>query len=737
MAHNRRNKVIARILTIVIVTLLQFSGIFADCGFSGTCRTVRAAEEIDGHAYVAESDAYRLYMKEEDLSLVVENKETGAYMESAISYDDGKNNDSWLGAMKSAIVMTMINGNDDTQQADLINDNVNKNITFTDNGFSAELYWTKYQFGLTLEVSITNDGVVANIPDASIHEDGTNYYIGTIALYPYMGNSYLDEKEGYIFVPDGNGALIYLDDKEGRFKSGFSGMIYGGDIGLDESDVTTLLMDRYNTISDAEKVIAPVFGIAHTDDQLAFLGIVEDGEARATIECIPNGVSVDYNRAFAKFILRKTYTQPTSNNSTAGSLHIFEAERSHSDLRVRYMFLSGDDADYSGMASAYRTYLQKEGHLQQADTSYNTRIDFLGEERESFVLGTSSVVMTDTDAIREIYEDLKSEEVTDILSVYKGWQKGGLYSLPIDSFKVSSGIGGAGALLDLMSDCKDQGIDLYLYNNALLINPDEKNATFNVVKKINKRRYEMETYMDVYETLLYLTPQRSEELLNRYIKASSKKGVSNLALAGVSQNLFSYTYREDTYSRFDTQDTYSGLVSEAAGSTELILEQPFAYLWEDTKAFLDMPLYTSSYIFEDESIPFLSLVLKGSLPIYAEYVNFEANKQEFFLKMVESGSYPSFYITKESSAELIYTNSCDIYSSEYSSYKETIAQYNRELSELSHITDGAVIEQHEILEKDLVKVTYSNGTKIYINYGSGEKEADGISIPSMSYEVSR
>jgi homoserine trans-succinylase len=61
-------------------------------------------------------------------------------------------------------------------------------------------------------------------------------------------------------------------------------------------------------------------------------------------------------------------------------------------------------------------------------------------------------------------------------------------------------------------------------------------------------------------------------------------------------------------------------------------------------------------VYEDESIPFLSMVLKGVMPVYSEYVNFEANKQEFFLKMVETGTYPSFYITKESSANLIYTN---------------------------------------------------------------------------------
>ncbi len=734
MAHKRIAKIITSLLASALVLgLMQTSTLPFGLGLSVS----EAATEINGHTFVAESTGYRLYMDESDLSLVVEDKETGAYMESSISHDDGKNNASWIGAMKSAVVLTMINGNDDTQQADLINDDVKKDIKYTDKGFTADLYWNKYRFGMTLEVEITDEGVTARIPDESIHEDGDSYYIGTIAIYPYMGNSYLDSKEGYILVPDGNGALIYLNDKEGRFKSGFSGMIYGNDIGFDESDVTTLLKDRYNTISDSEIVIAPVFGIAHTDDKIAYLGIVEEGEARASIECIPNGVSVDYNRAYAKFTLRKTYTQPTSNNSTAGSLHIFESERSHSDLKVRYIFLSGGSADYSGMANAYREYLVTNGLLIASDTSYKTRVDFLGTERESWVLGTTPVVMTTVDDVREIYDDLESEAVTDILSVYKGWQKGGLYDLPISAYSVESKIGGKAKLTDLINDSKEKGIDLYLYNDALLINPDEKNATFNVVKKINKRRFELTTYMDVYKNLLYLIPSRSDELLGRFIKSYTKKGVDNLALAGVTNTLFSYNYSGNNYSRYDTQSSYAATLAEVSKNTNLIMEQPFAYLWADTNAFLDMPLYTSAFIFEDESVPFLSMVLKGSMPVYAEYVNFEANKQEFFLKMVESGSYPSFYITKESSSELIYTNSSDIYSSEYSSYRSTIAEYDEKLGELNEKLSGATIEKHEILGDGVTRVTYSNGVKVYINYGSKETEVDGLTIGSMSYEVGR
>jgi hypothetical protein len=388
------------------------------------------------------------------------------------------------------------------------------------------------------------------------------------------------------------------------------------------------------------------------------------------------------------------------------------------------------------MANAYRSYLLDNGSLSvQEDTSYNTRIDFLGTERESFLLGTKAVVMTTVDDIKEIYEDLETSSVTDILTVYKGWQKGGLYDLPITKYKADSKIGGTSALTDLIKDSAEKGIDIYLYDDALTINPDENNATFNVVKKINKRRYEEETYKDVYETFNYLTPARSDYLLKKFIKSYTKKGVTNLAMAGISDNLFSYTYSGTTYTRYDCAASYASTVATIDESTNLILEQPFAYLWANTDAFLDMPMYTSSYVLEDESVPFLSIVLKGVMPVYSEYVNFEANKQEFFLKLVETGTYPSFYITKEDSSDLIYTNSSDIYSSQYSVYRDVIVEYNEALSALNEKVEGSFITGHEINDNGVTVVTYDNGVKVYVNYSTSEQTIDGVTIASMSYEV--
>lgn len=722
------NKKIALLLSAVCLLTLP--------GVLSTPLTVQAAaQELNGHKLIAENDSYSLYMNEEYLSIIVQDKATGMYMESAVSYDDGKNNDLWLGQMRSAIVLQLIYGTNDNLQADLINDSVTKTINYTNNGFSADVYWNKYKLGMTLEVELTEDGVVTRIPDEFIREDDDTYYIGTITMYPYLGASYLDSKEGYMFIPDGNGALIYLDDKEGRFKSGFSSMIYGTDVGFVDSGVVTLFWDRYKMVNNANDVLAPVYGMAYTEDGIAYLAVVEDGAERATIEASPNGSNIDYNRISARFIERRLYKQPTSNNTTVGSFDAMESDRSHSNLQVRYLFLSGDNANYSGMAVAYRNYLLDNGGLTMKEDSYRTRVDFLGTDREAWVIGTNAVVMTTVDDIREIYSDLETAGVTNMFSAYKGWQKGGIYNLPVTSYKADSKIGGTSELTKLFQEAEAKNIQFYLYEDALRINPDENNATFNVIKQINKRKYVEDTYQDVYEEFNFLTPARTNTLLTKFAGSAAKKNVNNLAIAGVSNTLFSYTYSGSIYTRYDCADIYDQMFSALDDSTNLVLETPYAYLWKYTDAFLDMPLYTSSYIYEDESIPFMSMVLKGVIPVYSDYVNFEANKQEFFLKMVESGTYPSFYITKESSADLIYTNSSDIYSSEYSVYRDTIIEYTKELESVNKKVAGAFITGHEIRDNGITVVTYDNGVKIYINYSTSEQSADGHTLEGMSYKV--
>lgn len=735
----------AVLLVVIIVVLVLVLG--------GTSQVVQGGNHIhtsplptlgevvdakDDYVLVAESDTYKLYYYEPRFSIKLENKKTGAVIESTVSdeKDDGKNNASWTGYMKSGIVLTAIIGTINTYQVDM--NTVENEITtwYTDNGIYALIsFKDKYQFDIGVEVSLVDDELVVRVPDESIKENKEGTYINTVSLFPFLGYTYLDEMEGYMLVPDGNGALIYLNDKEGRYTTGFSGLIYGVDDGMTNRTTVSTLWGRYQTVTDANNVLAPIFGMVHLDDELAYFGIVESGDERCSIEVVPNGVMVDYNRCFAKFLLRDVFVQPL-NQSNSGTVPAVEQDRLHSDLQVRYCLLSGDDANYSGMANTYRNYLLDTDKIEKRDLSYNTRVDFLGTEREEFLMGTTAVTMTTVDQMKDILSELRSLGVSNVLSVYNGWQSGGLYNVPITSYKADSHIGGSSALKNLIRSEAQEGNTIYLYNDALSVNATTNLSTYNVMKMVNKRTFEKNVRGQVYNTFYYLMPGYSSGNLTNFAEELNDRDIGNIALSGITETLFSYSSKGSYYSRTDTMDIYMDAVSKADENCSLLMETPNAFLWKYSDAFVNMPLSSSDYLYLDQDIPFFSMVLKGVIPTYSEYVNFEANKTENFLKMVESGMYPSFYVTAEDSSKLIYTNSNNLFSLEYTSYRDTIVEYDAALRALAEKVDGSCIINHEILDNGLVKVTYDNGVKIYVNYTESDLSADGLTVAALSYKES-
>ena len=327
---------------------------------------------------------------------MLENKETGKIIESTLSdeQDDGNSNATWNYYMKSGIVITAIVGTNSTYQVDLFNTPNTIEYKKIDNGLSAKISYTEYGFQISVDITLDGDDLVVSIPDDYIVEEKEENYIGTISVFPFMGYSFLDDKEGYMLIPDGNGALINLDNKEGRYVTGYSQMVYGADVGFRDSTTKEYLWDYYDMSRDANNVLAPIFGMAHTKEQTGYIAVVEDGYQRASIEAHPNGVMVNYNRCFAKFLLRDVYKQPLNNSSSGRNIERAEEDRTHLNMKVRYMLLSGEDANYSAMAVRYRNYLLTNGLVTKKDSSYNTRVDFLGCDREEFLWGTRAVTVT-------------------------------------------------------------------------------------------------------------------------------------------------------------------------------------------------------------------------------------------------------------------------------------------------------------------------------------------------------
>ena len=72
---------------------------------------------------------------------------------------------------------------------------------------------------------------------------------------------------------------------------------------------------------------------------------------------------------------------------------------------------------------------------------------------------------------------------------------------------------------------------------------------------------------------------------------------------------------------------------------------------------------------------------------------------------------------------------------QYASHRDTILAYDRQLRALAEKTADAVITNH-VMDGDLRCVTYSNGVKVYVNYGhTPAKTPDGLTVDAMSFLI--
>ena len=82
--------------------------------------------------------------------------------------------------------------------------------------------------------------------------------------------------------------------------------------------------------------------------------------------------------------------------------------------------------------------------------------------------------------------------------------------------------------------------------------------------------------------------------------------------------------------------------------------------------------------------------------------------------MIDYNVYPSFLLTKESSSKLDETALQYIYCSQYKNLEEAVNVYYNFVNEALRDFAGKSIENRQVLQDGVVKVTYSNNKSIYI-----------------------
>lgn len=713
----------------LLVTLLLAAG----AGVAGEAEETPAAAAPlpEGYEQIAENSRFVLYLNRSTLAVIMESKSSGKRMYSTVQNpEEMKDNNTWKGFYQSGIVMEYFDGVKTIPlQADFINTPGEVQCELTGNGYRAEVSYP--EIGISYEVTLRMDeqGFSVSIPREKIREENPEQYVvASFYIYPFMGYSYLGEDDGYMIIPDGQGAMIELRDNEGRYTSPFDRPVYGTNIGVETSVYSDWNMD-------AEQVLLPAFGMVHESDGIAFLGFIENGDASARIMAYPNGVRMQFDWVCAKYLYRLIYSQPTGPNSSTISMR---TEHSRNiDIQQQFFFEDGATANYAGLACALRKYMTENGYFSEADTaSFDIAVDFLGEETENYVLGKQSVPMTSFTQAEEILKDLAEQGVSGISVTCRGWQQGGLNgALPTDDYAPSGALGGDGGLQSFLQTAEQLGDRAALEADFLHLNTETHPLLFySSFKMITSQTWSRPTFGKVYSTLYCLTPKKTLEVGTAVLRKLAEHGVPGVSLTGISTLMSDY-YESDHYQdSTEMMAQYEKLITQAAEQMEVSLPAANCYLWRHAAALKNMPVSGSDYSYVKRDIPFLAITISGRMPYYTEYANFQANSHKYFLHLVEQGTRPSFLLTAEDPIRLQNTNSNDIYSSRYELYRDLIVRWYGELKELHDRIGNAEITDHSF-EGDLIRVVWSNGIRVYLNFGETAGTMDGIRLEKGEYKV--
>jgi hypothetical protein len=334
-----------------------------------------------------------------------------------------------------------------------------------------------------------------------------------------------------------------------------------------------------------------------------------------------------------------------------------------------------------------------------------------------------------------ILRDLSASGTEHLLSVYTAWQSGGAAGgLPTGKFTPAGNLGGKSGVKALANAAEDGGSLVYLETDLFSLNPDAHPfEALNAMDGITGVTIQNFLPGSVYDTMNILNPLRARDLAGSAAQSFVKSGMDGVSLTGITYSLSAFKEGGVYYDRMDNAALYADIADTYRGQSDVIADKPFAYLWRYASALVNMPTGGSSYIYTEREVPFLSIALSGRMPVYAEYTNFQANQDEFFLKLVELGARPAFLVTEADPGDLRETNSNIIYSSRYDLYKEQILAYDAAFRALHAQIGTASIVDHES-SNNLVTVTYDSGLVIYVNYNDIDRTADdGTVVPAMGY----
>lgn len=593
-------------------------------------------------------------------------------------------------------------------------------------------------FKLTLNYTLTDNGVKVTIPNETIsfNED---FPLLRISLLPYFGADEASETaNGYLFIPDGSGAVINMNQNEPNRRTIITGKVYGENASE---------LPKEEATEKTEQYYLPVFGTVRNNNSAIF-GIITNGDANSEITALlgrPNG---NYYTTYPEFIIsdyeKYTRVSVVSNAWSNKEMYLYDKNTTQEDLSVEYYFLNEEKANYSAMAETYRNYLFGDSKVEANKSVLNietlgsvlTDKTFLGFEYED------ESVLTSYENNVEIIKQLKKNKADNLSLQLRGWQKDGLSAIISDKIRTSSALGGKSGLNKLLDYCKDQEIEVSLYNNISFVGFDEFFDGFKSKADATRTlelQYAFNNVIDPATMMPYVSDYVVKaSSYNKYLTSltdSAKElSLGSLNLGGLGNSLNADYTKDSSINRGEAL----GYIEKALKDNEkdkLSFDGGNAYVLPYAKTVSYISNENSGFIGETAAVPFLQMVIGNNAAYNSKPINLKENTRLELLKCIESGTIPTYLLSFDNTSALKGTQYTEYFSVDYEILKNEILDSYNYVEKVFSKTNGSAVAGHRILADGVTETTYGNGTIVYVNMSEKDYSADGITVKAMDYLV--
>ena len=591
---------------------------------------------------------------------------------------------------------------------------------------------------VTLRCALEGEDLVFTVPCSQVASTPDNEII-SLDLLPYFLAADTAQ-DGFMLVPDGSGALIYLNNAKAAVTA-YSMPVYGRDA-LINANVYT---------SPRQDVALPVFGLKRTDS--AVVAIIEKGAELANIYANISGRSDEFNRTNASFILRDVESVSLAGNESITSPR-YSSDVYQGDIVMRFQWLTNEADGCLEMAQAYRRYLLGRGILAEAEKDENAPfyLEVLGAaKKDKFFLGipyASTVQATTIAQAGDIYAAVREAGIGNIRMIFSGLFSGGIKNASLTGARLDGGMGDMRALLALSQRLKENGDTLYpaLYWGRVYSRND-----FNILSQASRKHdgEPAQAYTFAQPILkhahtnhpgYFVSPHYLPEYTRKALSALEKYQLDGLALFDLGNTPVGDFKRRQNMSRITAVPVYEEALEAIGKDYSLLLNRPLLYALPYADGATNLPDGDNGFAIADVSIPFLQWVLCGSMPYSASSWNLKGymGMEPQLLWALESQSAPRFTFTWQDPSVFDNTEDHDYmasFSSQYRDYLDTAAEMYRVYNDFYRQVRGAQVSAYQIITPSLRKVTYDNGVELYVNYGKTQALADGETIPAQGYLI--